>query len=436
MAKMLKSLGDKVRLLFSGGFFHIFGANVINKIAAFLANIVIVRFLTQDEYGVFSYANNVYSIALLFTGFGLLLGMFQFCAERRPQQEKEAISWFVLSRGLLIDCVICFTLVLMMVAVPLPIPGAAKYAAMLAPLLVVDYLFQYAVVYFRARKENKVFANIQTVNTVLYLFAACSGAYIGGVAGTIIGRYAAYVATVFYAIILLWRDGFLPLRREKLSQALKREVWAYSLPTQVSSCLNQLTLLLDVFLVGLLLANELEVALYTVATLIPEGMLFVPSSLNVFAAPYFVEHNEDRNWYVSWFRKYLFGAVLVLFSLFAFLFMFAPWIVHTLWGLEYDASVVPFRILSLCFVFTGLRIIFTNLLCTLRAVGSNLLVSIITLIVNVALCFALIPSFGIIGAAWAPTLVSIVASGISFALLVGGMSRIPKLETERKEGDA
>ena len=49
------------------GFFYIFGANVINKGVAFLSNILIVNFLMKTDYGVFTFANNVYSIMLLFT---------------------------------------------------------------------------------------------------------------------------------------------------------------------------------------------------------------------------------------------------------------------------------------------------------------------------------------------------------------------------------
>lgn len=46
-------VAEKAKLLFSRGFFHIFGANVVNKIVTFATNIAIVWFLSKDSYGIF-----------------------------------------------------------------------------------------------------------------------------------------------------------------------------------------------------------------------------------------------------------------------------------------------------------------------------------------------------------------------------------------------
>lgn len=110
-----------MKVLLSGGFFHIFGANIVNKVVAFATNIVIVWFLAKDDYGVFSYANNIYSFMALVTGFGLLTGMFQLCSERRPQAEKDAVLWYSFSRGVLIDLILAFVFFVLGVTLVLPI---------------------------------------------------------------------------------------------------------------------------------------------------------------------------------------------------------------------------------------------------------------------------------------------------------------------------
>ena len=69
---------DKLR---KTGFFHIFGGSVINKAISFLSSIVLVRLLTKGEYGIFTYAWNIYSIILLFNGFGLESSTLQLCSE-------------------------------------------------------------------------------------------------------------------------------------------------------------------------------------------------------------------------------------------------------------------------------------------------------------------------------------------------------------------
>ena len=55
------TLAVQAKNLLNRGFFHILGSTLTNKLIVFASNILIVRFLTQDEYGVFSYANSIYS---------------------------------------------------------------------------------------------------------------------------------------------------------------------------------------------------------------------------------------------------------------------------------------------------------------------------------------------------------------------------------------
>ena len=68
--------------LFQTGFFHIFGSSVINKILTFLSNVVLVRLISKEAYGVFTYAWNIYSLVLLLNGLGVVSGLLQLCSER------------------------------------------------------------------------------------------------------------------------------------------------------------------------------------------------------------------------------------------------------------------------------------------------------------------------------------------------------------------
>lgn len=416
---MTKSIiRDKTQALFSGGFFHIFGANVINKIVAFATNIVIVWFLTKDDYGVFSYANNIYSFMALITGFGLLTGMFQLCSERRSQVEKNAVLWYSFTRGVLIDSVLAFALFVLGLLLVLPIEKAGTYLTMLGPLLVLDYLFQFASVALRSKRDNKRFASLQTINTVLYFAFGCLGAFLFGIAGTIIGRYAAYVASLGVAVAYIRLAGFGFSAKPELGAVLKRDLWSYSIPTQLSSAVNQMTFLLDVFLVGFFIADASSVASYKVATMLPEGLLFVPASLILFAMPYFIEHNFDRRWFSRNMKVFLFAGGGIYAVITMMLIALAPSIIELLWGSDYLDATIAFRALSICFFFSAIRTSCTNMLCAVRAVKSNLAVSMVSLVANVVLCLLLIPRFGINGAAFAPLIVSVIAAVAALALLI------------------
>lgn len=403
--------------LSSKGLFHIFGANVINKVVGFGTNIAIVWFLTKDEYGIFSYASNIFSIALLFTGFGLLTGMYQLCLEDRPDQEKSMIRRYTLTRGMLVDAAITLVVVSTGLFIPLPIEAAGAYLALFGPLLLLDYAFQYASVVLRMNLENKKFSALQSANTIAYFIGACFGAYLAGIVGTIAGRYIAYSVSLVAALYLLSSTRHKYRTRDKLQPYIKHDLWSYAIPTQTSSGINQLTYLLDVFLVGFFIQDVSLVATYKVATILPEGFSFIPGSIIMFALPYFVKRNHDRNWFSKKSTAFL-GVGAVLYALIAILLVvLAPAIIELLWGPSYREAVGPFRILAISFVFNALRSSCTNLLCACRAVKSNLVVSLASLVVNVVLCLFLIPAFGIFGAAVAPMSVSIISAAISFLLL-------------------
>ena len=54
-------------------------ASGINKLISLLLSIVIVRILSKEEYGLFSFAFNKVSIIMVFSGFGITSGILQFC---------------------------------------------------------------------------------------------------------------------------------------------------------------------------------------------------------------------------------------------------------------------------------------------------------------------------------------------------------------------
>lgn len=423
--KLVKNpLGDKLPSLLERGFFHIFGANAINKVMAFGTNIVIVWFLTKENYGIFSYANNLYSIVLLITGLGLNQGAFQFRLENRPQEEKDAIFWYVLSRGVAIDVLLALLMLAIGLLVPLSINTAGRYIALFGPLVILSYVFEFLTTALRVEFENERYAVVLSVNTVTYLGSACIGAYLGGIAGTILARYISYVLSNAMAYSMLFRRNLLPSRGGKLGKSLRSELWRYSIGTQLSWALNQLTYLLDVFLVGQLIADAEVLASYKVATTLPEGLLFIPSSVLTFVLPYFVAHNGDREWMSKQLRAFFTLAFVVYGLISLFLVVFAPFIIRFLWGQNYIDAVPSFRILAASFVFSALRAACTNILSAVRAVRQNLTISFVALVINACLCLSMIPRFGIIGASLAPLLVSIITCGIAGFYLVQAVRSI------------
>lgn len=395
------------------------GTNIINYLISFVTNILIVRFLNKSNYGVFSYAYNQYSLFLLFSGMGLVSGILQFGSEKRPEEEKESYFRFGLTAGLIFDLLISASIFLYGRFINISISESAPYICELMLLPLFDYLFNYIAILLRIHRKNKEYARLMNINTILYFLFACSGARFYGITGTILGRYFAFFLSILIGIRFCKCDFQKMRSAEKLHSAQKKEIVKYSVTACLSNSISSLLYLIDIALIGLYIKDAMTVAVYKVATTIPNAMIFIPSSIMVFIYPYFAEQNQNFAWVKKKFASMLKILLIVNALISLFLIIFAPYIITLLWGQEYLDAVVPFRILSFSyFVSASFRIPCGNILAMLRKVKVNLVVSIVSGISNIVLDMVLIQYMGSNGAAIATLSVVVISSGIAFPYLL------------------
>jgi O-antigen/teichoic acid export membrane protein len=410
---------NRLKTLLQKGLFHIMGTNILNYLISFVTNILIVRFLSKTNYGIFSYAYNQYSLFLLFSGMGLISGVLQFGSEKRPDEEKESYFRFGLTAGLIFNLLISTFIFLYGRFVNISIPESAPYICELMLLPLFDYVFNYIAILLRIRKKNKEYARLMNINTILYFLFACSGAYFYGITGTILGRYFAFSLSIIIGIRFCKYD-FQKMRGvQKLYSSQKRGILKYSIIACLSNSISSLLYLIDIALIGLYIKDSVTVAVYKVATTIPNAMVFIPSSIMVFIYPYFAEQNQNFDWIKQKYYSMLKALLLVNAFISLLLVIFAPYIISILWGQEYLDAVIPFRILSFSyFISASFRIPCGNILAMLRKVKVNLVVSIISGICNILLDMVLIPYMGSNGAAVATLSVVAISSVIAFPYLL------------------
>ena len=427
-------VGEKAKLLFSRGFFHIFGASAVNKAIAFITNIVIVRFLTQDEYGLFSYANSVYTIVAGVTGLGLIAGMFVFGSEKRSADEKRRISRYALTRGLGIDFVLMAALMSVGILYPFPLDQAGPYIVLFAPLLLLSYVFDYLTTMLRMRRENKRFAGLTNLNTILYSGLGCLGALAGGIAGTILGRYAAYVVSIAVGLLVSRGVRFRLKGDSRLSRSVKKELWGFSLKNQAAAALNRMSYSVQMIILAMLLYSAGDLAAYKADSLIPEGLYFVVSSVTMFVAPYVIEHNRDAAWLKRKIPLIFASMGVVNFGISAILFFSAGGLVQAVWGEEYAPAILPMQILALNYFLSGtLRSIAVEVLSMLKETGFNLFLSVAWGVGNIALTFLMVPRWGLAGAALGVVANTLVSSCLSITYLVHVVRKIDRKGKESRE---
>ena len=413
-----QKLLPKINTLFKTGFFHIFGSNVINKVLAFLSSVILVRILTKTEYGAFTYAWNIYCILLLFNGMGIESGVLQLASEHSGDTAyADRVSSYGTKFGLKFNSILFVLLLGISLFAPLKIEAGRPLLRALCLLPAFQLLFNLTSSYLRAQKRNQEFAKLQVVNTVFVSVVSAGFAFLFREMGMVIGHYVAYI--VAYLVGLFAFHVHLINRDTQEIGKDKNILLRISFISMLNNGLSQLMYLLDVFVLGIVDPQEILLASYKVATMIPTALTFIPFSLITYLYPYFAEHRGDGDWCLRRYKQILFGLGGLNLVISAVLFAGAPLIIRFLFGEQYLDAVSVFRILSVNYFFSGtFRILSGNLLVTQRKLKFNLFVAIVSSLTNVVADYFFIQWWGSIGAALATVLVVFVSSVLSTTYLV------------------
>lgn len=403
-----------ILFLIRNGFFHIFSANVINKIIQFGISVVIVRVITKEAFGMWSYANNILSFFLLIEGLGVVPGLLQFASAAKDKEEKLSYLKYALLVGSLFNTILAIAIFLFTIFFELPIRGSTEILRYLSFLPLITILFNTLQVFLRSDLRNKQFSLVTVINTLAFFFGVLIGGYFFEIAGIIWGRYLSYFISCFIAAWFV-KDYYESFLKAKLpSSSNRQEFLKFSIVSMLTNSISSILYLLDTFLIGIFIQSETVVASYKTATLIPFALNFIPASVMTFAYPYFAKNKDNKEVVKKYFLKmqrYLFLLNLVISVL---LITFAPFIIKVVFGEEYLDSLMPFRILSLGYLIAAtFRIPAGNVIASLRKVKVNFYNSIVSGSANVVLDIILIKRYGSNGAAIATVLIFIISSIIS-----------------------
>lgn len=414
---MIDKIKCKIKSLYNTGFFHIFGSSVINKVITFLSSVFLIRILSKGEYGIFTYAWNIYSIVLLTNGLGVESAILQLCSEKPDKNYTDQISSYGMKIGLMFNIILCFVLLGIGSFAPLTIDGSDTLLKLLCLLPLFQLIYNLISVTLRYKKRNKEYSVLTTVNTALILCASMVGAVLFRERGLVFGYYFAYICSSIIGMTLY--KVMRIERKSELASTDKKSLFSIAFVSMANNGISQLLYLIDVFVLGIVVAEETILASYKVATMIPTALTFVPLSLIIYLYPYFAEHKDDGKWCLKNYKKIVLGMGTLNFVISLTLFIFAPFVIKVFFGDIYLDAVPVFRLLSINYFISGtFRILSGNLLVTQRKLRFNLIVAIVSGLVNIIADYYFIQWWGSMGAALANTSVVIVSSFMSTSYLI------------------
>lgn len=192
-----------------------------------------------------------------------------------------------------------------------------------------------------------------------------------------------------------------------LNKSYLKNAFTYGLQAHLSNVLAYLGYRIDMFLVNFFL-NPAAVGLYAVGVTLVEQIWMVSQTASTVLFPMVSSSGNAKA--VKDFTPLISRTILILNILMAALFfLLSKWIILLLYGRAYLPASSTMQALLTGIIALGTSRILANDIAGRGKPMINTYINIVSVLVNVVLNILWIPSFGIVGAAWASTISYTVA---------------------------
>lgn len=370
-------------------------ATIISRLFSFLAAWFALRLIPNKELGVVLFAYNIILFVLPLSGLGLHQSFIRYGALLKTAEEKNSLFLYVLKKGLIVSLLLIGLITIIAFCINFQFQHTKIYLILLSFIIIPSFLLEIIKAQLRLIHNNKKFAFTEVTHSVLLLISVVILSYFFAEIGY---ATALVIAPLLTSLLFIRKIDINFKLKEKLS-ITDITFWKYGFFASLSNVVTQLLFVIDILLIGYLLANTEMVTNYRYISLIPLSLLFLP---HVFIATDFVTFTEkihNKNYIKEYIKSYmlLFLAISILLIIGS---CFFGSFVLSLLDDDFITYTSTFFILMIgisgIFIFRGL---FGNLLSSIGKAHVNYYIATLALLLNIISNYYLIPMLGIKGAA-------------------------------------
>ena len=371
---------------FSQNTFFYLIASVVAKILVFFYFIFLARYLGPKEFG-------IYSVGLSFIAmFGVLIDLgFSTALVRETAKDRDKTKKYLenLFSFRLILAVATFFIIFIAVNL-LKYSEITRYFIYLAAW---GMIFESLAAIFYASFRGWQNLRFEAIGLVLDKFAYVFFGFILILfkAPVLLTAIPLILGGIFYFIFPL----FIVQKKIKLQLSIDKKIISFffkiSLPLILGIIFSSIFGAINTVLVSLL-ASEKDAGLFSAAFRIPSALLFIPMIVGAAIFPVFsrlVKENQARISY--FFEKVFLYLIFISLPLIFGGIILGKEITIFMYGRDFLDSTASFQILLVGLVFTFLDFVFSSLLTAFDKQKANSIARGIGLLVNIVLCFILIP---------------------------------------------
>lgn len=416
MSQKIINLFQKLK---STGFFYIVISDFLSKSIAFCGGILLVRLLTKNDYGIYSYVNNTLSVLILLGDMGAGVATMQYTQEVYHSPEKRnAFFKFGFRCGLIFCCIPFICVLLSPLIFPFTIKEAIPLTISLCALPFLNTAIRFYQINLRGLLENKKYSILNILTVIINYIILLPMANYFGVTGAIYSNYITAALTLLAAIIISRGLVHFEADTSIIPKIQKKQFVKLSFASQCNNAISQFLIIMDLFFIGLFFKNPETIASYKIASTIPSVLMFLPTSIMIYVLPYFTRNKNNNLWVRSNYKKLVFFNGILCFLVSIVLIILAPFMIPMIFGKEYADVILCFSIIMFGFIFSGgIQVPSENVIYTQRKVKINLAITLTLGLCNAVLDILLIHFFGSVGAAVATASTNILGAFLTFGYM-------------------
>lgn len=423
------TLADALTTVASGGAL-VLGGKIVAVGLGFLTQFVMARWLLTDAYGSVILTLTVMNVAVMLAQFGLDDGVMRKVPEHEDSPAEvrgvvragfriAAFTGVVIAIGLLAFA----PMIASQVFNDSSLTSLLRIAAVGIPFTVMGQVAVSAARGVRSARPHLYANHLLQPSARLVLITVLVVTGLGAV-GAVLGKIVAMMLSSVFAFGFAYRvlpswDGVPPVQ-------MNRSILVFSLPLIAMQGTNFLISNADTFMIGYYLQSD-QVGIYNIAFQLRNGLVILLVASGFLLPPVLtrLQVNENYDELRTIYRSVTRWVLFVTLPVFLVLFTFPSLILSMLFGEAYAAGATALRILAIGGFASAAMGANTMSLIGLGANRKVMYITVLSALVNVVLNVALIPLFGVLGAAVASTTATVLQNVANVAILYRNFGVIP-----------
>jgi O-antigen/teichoic acid export membrane protein len=406
----MDSVGPLKKVAKGAGF--VFVGMVFSKIISFFYRFFIARGLGPEGYGMIQIGISVVNFVFAFCTLGLTGGLSRFVAFYKGKKDSERIKGviqitllFTVPLSILAGIILFFfspQIAPLVTSMPIISPEMTmilRLFSVVVPFVLLSTIFSITLESLQNIKHsvlsNYIIFNVVQLVLALLLF------YLGF---SVFGIAVAYVLSTIIATVSLfyYLNRSFPLFTKTKPKKPYREMFSYSLPFTITTIADRILKWADTLFVGVF-RDAIQSGIYNAALPIASVLQIIQTGFSSIFSPLTIEmYAKDKMKQLDGFYKHVTNWIFYAgLPFFLVMFLFSRNIINFLFGPDYVSGYAALSVLTIGYFLNSLT---TNSYSILYAMKKTKLVTINMIsgaALDLVLNFALIPTYGMVGAAMA-----------------------------------